>query len=202
MLSAAAGAESAYWDSASAGDRRIDPDRPRGILPERMKTLGRAVRALAYAAVFLGAFGWLALEVRRLDRFLGGPLPSLFRFPGWVALAAGAALALACLVMFVAVGRGTAAPFDPPRQFVARGPYRFVRNPMYWGGFLALAGLGFASRSPAVLALTVLLAACVHFFVVEFEEPDLERRFGESYRDYKRRVRRWLPRIPGGPRAD
>jgi protein-S-isoprenylcysteine O-methyltransferase Ste14 len=67
---------------------------------------------------------------------------------------------------------------------------------MYIGGLLVLGGLGLALRSPAILLLAFGAAVLVHYFVVIVEEPGLERRFGDSYRTYKRSVNRWLPRWP------
>lgn len=163
-----------------------------------MKTFLTTIRAVAYAAFFLCVLGWLAFESRAFDSKLGGPLPAWTRFAAWAPLIVGVPLAAACLAMFVAVGRGTAMPLDPPRQFVAQGPYRYVRNPMYWGGLLTLAGLGLRCRSPGMLVCALVLLAGVHLFVVFFEEPGLERRFGDAYRSYKGSVCRWLPRIPRG----
>ena len=115
---------------------------------------------------------------------------------GWILMLAGAALVVACVGVFVAFGRGTAAPFDPPREFVPVGPYRFVRNPMYIGAWLVLAGWGLAQRSAAVLLLSLGMLLVFHLFVVVVEEPGLRRRFGRSYEEYTARTRRWLPRVP------
>jgi protein-S-isoprenylcysteine O-methyltransferase Ste14 len=106
---------------------------------------------------------------------------------------AGALLALWCVVTFVAIGKGTPAPFDPPRRLVVRGPYRFVRNPMYFGGALALAGAALFYQSLLLLAYAsiFLFAACL--FVLFYEEPTLRRIFGTDYVSYCRHVGRWLP---------
>ena len=74
-----------------------------------------------------------------------------------------------------------------------RGPYRFVRNPMYIGAVLVLAGLAifYQSISVAIYAGLFLLAA--HIFVVAYEEPTLRRTFGQEYDAYCVRVRRWWP---------
>ena len=105
----------------------------------------------------------------------------------------GAAVAISCVAVFVARGRGTPAPFDPPREFVAQGPYRYVRNPMYVGGLGVIAGFGLYQRSLAIVLFALVFLCCAHLFVVFYEEPGLERRFGHSYLDYKRSVNRWLP---------
>ncbi len=108
----------------------------------------------------------------------------------------GAVIVLACLASFILRGRGTPAPFDPPVTFVPSGPYRYVRNPMYIGAALVLAGYGLWERSAAIALFALVFFLVFHLFVVLVEEPGLERRFGESYRAYRRAVRRWLPRPP------
>src|SRR5712691_6320778 len=161
---------------------------------DSMKTLLIAVRAAVYGTGFVLLWGWVALSVRRFDPEIGGVLPAWTRPLGIVLMVVGAAVAVSCVAVFVARGRGTPAPFDPPREFVALGPYKYVRNPMYVGGLGVLAGFGLYQRSPAILLFAVVLLLAVQLFVVLYEEPGLERRFGQSYRDYKRSVNRWLPR--------
>jgi protein-S-isoprenylcysteine O-methyltransferase Ste14 len=78
---------------------------------------------------------------------------------------------------------------------VSAGPYKFVRNPMYIGGFLLLAGFGLIQRSLAILLFALALLGLFHLFVVFVEEPGLKKRFGQSYLDYKQIVKRWLPRF-------
>jgi protein-S-isoprenylcysteine O-methyltransferase Ste14 len=158
-----------------------------------LRALLDLLRALAYATGFVLLWGWLGLLVRPLDRFIPIALPEWSQGAGLVLMALGGALALACVTGFVWWGGGTPAPFDPPRRFVARGPYRFIRNPMYMGGFAVLAGYGLVLHSPAIVCLSLVMVGCAHLFVVWYEEPGLERRFGEDYRAYRRAVRRWLP---------
>lgn len=110
--------------------------------------------------------------------------------------ALGAILVLACAGVFIIRGRGTPAIFDAPRAFVAVGPYRYVRNPMYIGGLMLLFGLGLYLGSVAILLLALLLSCLVHIFVLFYEEPTLMRHFGRSYEEYLRSVRRWIPRWP------
>jgi protein-S-isoprenylcysteine O-methyltransferase Ste14 len=161
-----------------------------------VKSLWVAARTLVYMTCFLGLWGWLALSTRRFDSAVGLSLPETLHPAGIVLMIAGGVLGLVCVGTFVTLGRGTPAPFDPPREFVARGIYKFVRNPMYIGGIFLLVGLGCVERSGSMILFALLLSILVHLGVVFLEEPDLEKRFGESFRQYKRAVNRWIPRRP------
>ena len=81
---------------------------------------------------------------------------------------------------------------QPVRALVTIGIHGWSRNPIYVGMFLSYAGIGIAARSPWVLILAVPLVVMLRYGVVAREEAYLERRFGDAYRDYKARVRRWL----------
>jgi len=113
---------------------------------------------------------------------------------GVVVAASGAALALWCIATFIVIGRGTPAPFDPPRRLVVVGPYRLVRNPMYIGAALALAGAALFYKSWALLGYCAIFAIITHLFVVVYEEPTLGATFGDPYVRYCERVRRWWPK--------
>lgn len=106
----------------------------------------------------------------------------------------GGGLALWCILTFVVVGRGTPAPFDPPRKLVVRGPYQYVRNPMYLGAALALCGAALVYRSTALFGYAGLFLVATHVLVVCHEEATLARLFGPEYQAYRARVGRWLPR--------
>ena len=125
---------------------------------------------LAWPAVRAGTFHWVAL----------------------VLLAPGLALLLWCVREFYVTGKGTLAPWDPPRHLVAVGPYRVSRNPMYLGVLLILAGwtIAFASATLAVYALIV--AGAFHLRVRLNEEPFLSRTHGAQWTQYSGRVPRWL----------
>jgi protein-S-isoprenylcysteine O-methyltransferase Ste14 len=114
---------------------------------------------------------------------------------GMVIGAAGALVVLWCIFTFASIGRGTPAPFDPPRQLVIRGPYRFVRNPMYIGAGLALSGAALFYESLSLLGYTSTFFLLCHLFVVLYEEPTLRRTFGREYEAYCRQVQRWLPSL-------
>ena len=131
-----------------------------------------------------------------LDRLL--PLP--FEHPAdfSVSLSAGGFLFLLGAAVFVAGIRNlsraaTPIPTNQPTQvLVSTGIHGWTRNPIYLGMFLVYAGIGIAARSPWILLLALPLAITIRYGVVAREEAYLERRFGDAYRDYKARVRRWL----------
>ena len=159
-----------------------------------MKMLFIAVRALLLSAGFIVLWGWVALSLhRRYDATVGFAFASWTPALGIAVMAVGGTLALACVATFVTRGEGTPAPMDSPRKFVVAGPYRFVRNPMYIGGFLVLAGFGLYERSPAILFFALPWLLLAHLFVVLYEEPHLRTKFGSPYETYCRSVRRWLP---------
>lgn len=110
-------------------------------------------------------------------------------------LTVGLALFVASLRRFASEGRGTLAPWDPPRELVVRGPYRYVRNPMISGVLLVLLGEALALRSRAHLVWACVFLAINAVYIPLLEEPGLERRFGERYREYCRHVPRLLPRL-------
>ena len=97
--------------------------------------------------------------------------------------------------LFFRRGRGTLAPWDPPKHLVIAGPYRFVRNPMITGVVTTLAGeaLLFESVSIGIWALVFFAVSALHFPLVE--EPGLRHRFGEAYAQYCANVPRWFPRF-------
>jgi protein-S-isoprenylcysteine O-methyltransferase Ste14 len=161
-----------------------------------MRMLFDAIRAAIYAAAFILLWAYAALWVRSYDSSLGISLPNWLLIPGVVLMALGAPIALACISTFVVRGRGTPAPFDAPRQLVAAGPYRWVRNPMYLGAGMIVVGYGFYVRSVSVLLLAAAMWIAVHLFVYFYEEPTLRAKFNGSYENYCREVSRWLPRPP------
>jgi protein-S-isoprenylcysteine O-methyltransferase Ste14 len=81
---------------------------------------------------------------------------------------------------------------QPTRTLVTTGIHGWTRNPIYLGMFLLYVGIGIAAHSSSILILTLPLAVAIRYGVVAREEAYLERRFGDIYRDYKARVRRWV----------
>ena len=115
-----------------------------------------------------------------------------FRVAGLVLLIPGLVLLLWCVRDFYVSGRGTLAPWDPPRRLVITGPYRFSRNPMYVAVFLVLAGWAAGFHSIALSVYAVMVLAAFHLRVVLGEEPWLSRTHGEAWAEYSRAVPRWV----------
>lgn len=115
---------------------------------------------------------------------------------GWFLIAVGIALYFACAFWGFAVrGRGTPLPLDPPKKLVVVGPYRIVRNPMYWSVAFVMLGEATVFHSVALLQLVAAFAVGVILFVLSVEEPGLKAKFGAGYEQYCLQVPRWLPRI-------
>jgi protein-S-isoprenylcysteine O-methyltransferase Ste14 len=147
---------------------------------------------------------WLAR--RNATSLVIGASPSELgaQVAGLALLTVGGLLFIASLHRFVTEGRGTLAPWDPPRRLAVRGPYRYVRNPMISGIVLVLFGeaLVLLSRPHLVWALVFLGLNAVYIPLIE--EPMLAERFGRDYEEYRRNVPRLVPRLrpwtPEGPR--
>ena len=115
---------------------------------------------------------------------------------GLLLIAAGIALYFACAFWGFAVrGKGTPLPMDPPKKLVVVGPYRVVRNPMYWSVAFVMLGEATVFHSVALLQLVAAFAVGVILFVLSVEEPGLKAKFGAEYEQYCLQVPRWLPRI-------
>lgn len=126
----------------------------------------------------------------------------IFFWAGLSCAAAGLVLAVWCVALFLRRGRGTPAPWDPPRAFVVAGPYRHVRNPMMIGVLLILAAEALLFRSWALGVWWAVFLAGNALYIPLIEEPGLVKRFGDDYRAYKARVPRWLPRRLGGTQGE
>ena len=113
---------------------------------------------------------------------------------GFTLLAPGVAMIAWCFIDFVRWGRGTPAPYDPPRRLVVAGLYKYTRNPQYVGVILVALSLAVLSGRTLLFGYAIFLAVGYHLFVRFYEEPTLRRMFGEDYVHYCAVVPRWLPR--------
>ena len=145
------------------------------------------------------AFTFVAFALVLVPRWILGREHQLAAGPplvlGVILLVLGFALMVWCWSEFARRGRGTPAPFDPPRRLVIAGPYRYVRNPMYVAGMLVILGQAALYRSMPLVGYAVVFLAATFAFVVGYEEQTLARRFGSEYAAYRAGVRRWIPRL-------
>ena len=134
---------------------------------------------------------------------IGADLPHvLAQVAGLILVVVGGLLFVASLSRFAAEGRGTLAPWDPPRRLVVRGPYQYVRNPMISGVVLLLFGEALVLLSRPHLRWAIIVLGVNALYIPLLEEPGLRRRFGQDYGDYCRHVPRLVPRLrPWTPRA-
>jgi len=147
----------------------------------------------------------VALAIWVISPLLGKFLDSLYFNPGMLGSSAlitivgvfiillGTLLAIWTIYLLKAKGKGTPNPKLPPKEFVVTGPYRFSRNPMALGGFLVLLGEAVVYYSPSLLGISLLYCLIIYCNAVFVEEPELQKRFGESYEDYLKQVPRLFP---------
>jgi protein-S-isoprenylcysteine O-methyltransferase Ste14 len=119
----------------------------------------------------------------------------LLQLWGVALLAIGLTLFLASLRRFATEGKGTLAPWDPPRKLVVRGPYRYVRNPMISGVLFILFAEAALLRSVPQAQWALIFLVMNLVYIPLFEEPQLRLRFGASYDEYCRNVPRVVPRV-------
>jgi protein-S-isoprenylcysteine O-methyltransferase Ste14 len=158
----------------------------------------RQARAIALlpgtVAVVLPAIILIAGSGSEIGRGLGEFAAGLLVALGAGLITAGLALWLWTVRLFARIGQGTLAPWDPTGHLVAEGPYAHVRNPMISAVLAALLGEAAVFGSPGILILAGAFVVVNHGYLLLHEEPGLERRFGDEYREYKRAVPRWIPR--------
>ena len=150
-------------------------------------------------ALFLAAlmFGFVSDHLLRLPFLAPRPIPGT-GVVHWISAIIAGSLILIGLALTAAGIRNflrarTPVPTNQPtRALVTTGIHGWTRNPIYLGMFLVCGGIGVATRSPWTVILTLPLAITIRYGVVAREEAYLERRFGDTYRDYKARVRRWV----------
>ena len=151
--------------------------------------------ASLFFCVFMVALPWTA------HRLLPAGLPLPPRLGSWGGAAlfgAGVLIWLVCLDAFSRRGRGTPFPGDAPRHLVMDGPFGVTRNPIITAELMVIWGEALYFASAGVFGYAVLMSFVAHGVVVRVEEPELRKRFGESYEAYFRLVPRWIPRLRAG----
>jgi protein-S-isoprenylcysteine O-methyltransferase Ste14 len=114
---------------------------------------------------------------------------------GVILIVTGLTVMVLTISSFIRIGKGTLAPWSPTKKLVITGLYRYVRNPMILGVLTVLVGeaLSLWSKSILIWAGAFFIINTIYFMI--YEEPDLENKFGEDYRRYRKHVSRWLPRL-------
>jgi protein-S-isoprenylcysteine O-methyltransferase Ste14 len=164
-----------------------------------------AIAALPFVVAVL--IPWWLVTHREPAPHLGATWLLRFAQVGGVALLLlGLALFAGSLRRFASEGRGTLAPWDPPRHLVVTGLYRYVRNPMITGVLAVLLGEALILLSRPVLEWALIFLLINAMYIPLVEEPLLTHRFGEPYREYRRHVPRLIPRLrpwhPESPDSD
>jgi protein-S-isoprenylcysteine O-methyltransferase Ste14 len=136
--------------------------------------------------------GYIPLALLRRGPQIETGILAYLAIPLWLL---GGVILLWSFWNFVAQGHGTPAPIEPPKELVAVGFYRYVRNPMYVGILAMIIGhfLWFGYWNLLIYTIVVFLA--FHTFVLYYEEPTLSRNFGAAYENYLKQVPRWIPRF-------
>ena len=160
------------------------------------------IRVAFYYLFFLIAILWVVprLVHDAAERWLPWrlDLAGIIRPVGWVLFGACFVMYTVASIVLTSRGRGAYVEFDPPKEFVASGPYRWCRNPIAACVLGMLLGLGIALSSVGILIFFALGLILAHVQVVLMEEPLLRTRFGDQYVEYCGRVPRWIPRPPRG----
>jgi protein-S-isoprenylcysteine O-methyltransferase Ste14 len=152
-----------------------------------------ALRSLLFLIIAPGTIaGYIPLALLRYGSRLDTGIFAYLAFPLWLI---GGMILLWSFWNFLIQGRGTPAPIDPPKELVAVGFYRYVRNPMYVGIMAMIIGHFLWFGYWNLLIYAIIVFAAFHTFVTLYEEPTLKRNFGAAYEEYRKRVPRWIPRF-------
>ena len=114
---------------------------------------------------------------------------------GIIFVVVGFILAVTTMLLFNNIGKGTAAPWSPPKVLVVEGPYKFVRNPMITAVLAILSGESMILNSPEIFCWFVVFFLINSIYFPLFEERQLKNRFGQEYLEYMNRVPRWIPKF-------
>ncbi|MFH0875743.1 MAG: isoprenylcysteine carboxylmethyltransferase family protein [archaeon] len=107
----------------------------------------------------------------------------------------GTAIFIYCSSIFIMIGKGTPVPIEPPKEFVTKGLYKYVRNPIYHCYFLIFFSYFLIFGRLLLLVYAFISIIAIHLYVVFHEEPLLKKRFGKKYDEYLEQVPRWIPKI-------
>ena len=161
-----------------------------------IKSLIRLIDGVLYG--WIGPFSVLYIIPQFIMKVAGIPSQSGFGFQGikilgMVFMWSGAALAIYCSVLMFMFAKGTPLVTSAPRKLLAKSVYKYSRNPMMWALFMVVLGEALTFGQWILFVWLVAMSRIIYLIVVNYEEPQLERRFGESWKEYCLSVPRWLP---------
>lgn len=123
--------------------------------------------------------------------WIGAPMNELLFAVGWVVVAGAVAMEVAAM-RTMARARTTIMPNRASDHLVTKGPFAFTRNPIYLGNTMLMIGIGLISGIVWFVILAPFAAFATQKLAIEREERHLEARFGKAFRDYSKKVRRWI----------
>lgn len=132
------------------------------------------------------------LLLRNSDKTFFPDSWTIWHYAGAFIMILGFLILLSCIVRFMTEGKGTISPLDPTKKLVAKGLYRYSRNPMYVGAMLLLLGETVFWQSLVLALYAAVVFIAFNLFIILHEEPRLKRDFGTEYELYLQKVRRWL----------
>jgi protein-S-isoprenylcysteine O-methyltransferase Ste14 len=112
---------------------------------------------------------------------------------GMIFMWSGAALAIYCGVLMMVYAKGTPLVTSAPQKILARNIYKYIRHPMMWALFIVVLGEALTFGQWILFVWLIAMSRIIYLIVVNYEEPQLERRFGESWNEYCQKVPRWFP---------
>ncbi len=148
--------------------------------------------------MFISAIALFFIAALMTDRWLnltGVSLPVWTIFLAIFLIVPGTSLAFWTWIEFIKA-RGTPVPINPPQRLIVSGPYAYTRNPMLTGLYLIFFGIGILIGSLSfTLFYTPLFILVNTLYIKKVEEHEMELKFGQAYREYKKRVPLYFPRI-------
>jgi protein-S-isoprenylcysteine O-methyltransferase Ste14 len=155
-------------------------------------TIGTLLFLLLILPIFLVWIPCLILATHNQNYFFD---IGIIRYTGIIPIVTGVVIYLWCSHSFISFGQGTPVHFTQTKKLIVAGLYRFVRNPMYIGALLVIAGEALIFQSVILIFYALAAFGVLTFFLRFFEEPYLADKFGKTYNGYHKSVPRWIPRL-------